>query len=218
VNQAEAIATVIGGFAALGALIWAMLGNPSLLQWFTRWRRKRPLPSRPERRQVVDIGWRELEAAASAFVAKNTTPYDVVVGVQPDGTSLANWLAGKLNTRQGLIDKQYPESKRMPFFVFDSGSHARSSRISVTRFMAPADLVQASRILVVDGVTTFGNALIKAQEAILKEFNGAQVDFYVFAVDQPRLAAVHPEIVPRVSFEKSIDNHAVWLHFPWDPT
>lgn len=139
-----------------------------------------------------------------------------MVGVQPDGVSIANLLAGRLQTRYAAMDKHYPQSKRTAFFVFDPDKHSRSARASVTQFTPPPDIADPKRILVVDGVTTFGNGLLKAEEEILKKYSDAHIDFYVYAIDEARLAASHPELVDRVAFHRSIDNRSTWLHFPWD--
>lgn len=213
----ETLAAVLGGFATFAALIYAMLGSPDLLKFMRREQRHSSLDRRRAERRVAKIDWGQLEAAASAFATKSAVTYDLVVGVQPDGISLANLLAGRLQIRYAAIDKHYPQSKRTSFFVFDPDRYTRSVRASVTQFSPPSDIVNPSRILIVDGVTTFGNALLKAEEEVLKKFSNTRIDFYVFAVDQPRLAACHPEIVDRVAFHVAIDNYSIWLHFPWDP-
>jgi len=207
----------MGGFAAVGTLMWAMVGSPSVLNWWPRKLKQPPSTAPSAKRRVVNVEWGQVEAAASKFAAKNSVSYDLVVGIQPDGVSMANLLAGRLQTRYAAIDKHYLQSKRTAFFVFDPNKHSRSARASVTQFIPPSDIVNPSCILVVDGVTTFGNGLLKAEGEVLKKFNNARIDFYVFAVDQPRLAASHPEIVDRVAFHVSIDNYRTWLHFPWDP-
>lgn len=213
----EALATVIGGLAALVALLWAMLGNPSVPAWLQSRHKRASLTRSSGERRVVKVSWDDVQAAASEFAARISVTYDLVVGVQPDGVSMANILAGRLQSRYVAIDKQYPQSKRTPFFVFEPDKHSRSIRESATHFTPPPDITNPSRILIVDGVTTFGNALAKAEEAVLKIFENTHIDFYVFAADQPRLAAAHPEIVERVAFHSSIDNYEIWLHFPWDP-
>jgi len=215
-NAVVTLAAVIGGFAALGTLVWAMVGNPNMLGWLqNRFRNSPPAPP-PAKRRVVNVSWSQLETAATAFATRISVTYDLVVGVQPDGISLGNLLAGRLQTRYAAMDKHYPKSKRTPFFVFDPDKHSRSLRDSVTQFTSSSDIVNPSRILVVDGVTTFGNGLLKAQEEILARFNNAQIDFYVYAVDQSRLAACHPEIADRVTYHTIVDNYVTWLHFPWD--
>jgi hypothetical protein len=194
-----------------------MVGNPSITAWLRARRKNSSLSQPAAKRRVVNVDWGQVQAAASAFAARNCVTYDLVVGLQPDGVSLANILAGRLQSRYAAIDKQYPQAKRTPFFVFESDGHSRSVRASVTDLTVPRDIVNPSRILVVDGVTTFGNALAKAEKVVLRRFKNAQIDFYVFAIDQPRLAAAHPELVDRVAFHTSIDNYMIWLHFPWDP-
>jgi orotate phosphoribosyltransferase-like protein len=216
VSAIDQIAAVVGGFAALGALMWAMIGNPSILSALRKRLKRASSPAHPPKRRILNIDWGQLDAATAAFATRNCVVYDLVVGVQPDGVTLANVLAGKLHTRYCAMDKHYMQSKRAPFFVFDQEKHSRSVRQSVTQFTPPPGVVTPSRILVVDGVTTFGNGLLKAEEEILKKYSNAQIDFYVYAIDQARLAASHPEITDRVKFHRSIDNHVTWLHFPWD--
>ncbi|MDX8149893.1 phosphoribosyltransferase [Lentzea sp. BCCO 10_0061] len=215
-SNVEVVAAVVGSCGTLGALAWAMLGNPSLPSWLKR-RRLPASPSRkPEKREIIEIKWKEIEVAVSNFVADNANKYDLVVGVHPDGISLANLMASKLSARYAAIEKRYTQATRQPFFVFDKESHARSNRKSITHFSAPPDINVSPRILIVDGVTTFGNALNKAEHAVRKEVKDAQIDFYVFAIDQPRLSASQPEVMKRVTFHRVIDNFAVWLLFPWD--
>lgn len=194
-----------------------MVGNPSILRALRRRLKRSSSPARPPKRRVVNIDWSQLEAAAATFAAGSSVTYDLVVGVQPDGATLAGLLASRLQTRSCVMYKNYLQSKRTSFFVFDQGKHSRSVRASVIQFTPPPDIVDPSHILVVDGVTTFGNGLLKAEEEVLKKFSTARVDFYVYAIDQPRLAASHPEIPDRVKFHRSIDNYVTWLHFPWDP-
>lgn len=210
------VAAVVGSCAGLGALVWAMLGNPSMPAWIRNRRIASSASPRPAKREVIRIRWKDIEDAASKFIAGNNYNYDLVVALQPDGVSLANLLAMRLSTRYAAIEKRYIQAKRTPFFVFDKETHARSTRISTTHFSPPHEMKPLPRILIVDGVTTFGNALIKAEAAVCKELPGAQVEFHVFALDQPRLAASHPEIMERLTFARCIDNFAVWLSFPWD--
>jgi hypothetical protein len=215
VTITEELATILGGFATLGALIWAMVGNPNILN---AWRRRMGNSSSEQRakRHVVNVDWKQLEAAAAAFAAKNSTTYNLVVGMQPDGVLLANLLGSQLQTRCIAMDKHYTQSKRTAFFVFDPDKHSRSVRDSVTQFTPTQDIVDPSCILIVDGVTTFGNGLLKAEEEVLKKFIHARIDFYVYAIDPPRLAASHPELVDRTRYHRAIDNYVTWLHFPWD--
>jgi len=194
-----------------------MLGNPSIPEWLRRRQRKTSRKRSSNKRRVAEVNWDDVQAAASEFAKMNSVTYDLVIGLQPDGVSLANILAGLLQSRYAAIDKQYPQSRRTPFFVFDPEKHSRSVRDSVTHFTPPPDILNPARILVVDGVTTFGNALLKAEKVVMGKFKKTQIDFYVYAIDQPRLAAAHPEIVERVAFHVSIDNYMTWLHFPWDP-
>lgn len=214
----EALATVIGGFAALGTLIWAMVGSPSLLKAVRDKINNSAEPAHPPKRRIMNIEWSQLEAAATAFAAQNSSTYDLVVGIQPDGAMLANLFAARLQVRCVAMDKHYPQVRRTSFFVFDQNKHSRSVRASMTQFTPPADVVNPSRVLIVDGVTTFGNGLLKAEEEVFKQFNDARIDFYVYAVDQPRLAASHPELVERVRYRRSIDNFLTWIHFPWEST
>lgn len=214
----EALATVIGGFAALGTLIWVMVGSPSLVKAVRNRINNSSAPVHPPKRRVLNIEWGQLEAAARTFATENSSTYDLVVGIQPDGAMLANLLAARLQLRCVAMDKYYPQVRRTSFFVFDQNKHSRSVRASMTQFTPPSDIVNPSRVLIVDGVTTFGNGLLKAEEEVFKQFNDARIDFYVYAVDQPRLAASHPELAERVRYSRAIDNFVTWIHFPWEST
>ena len=212
----ETLAVVIGGFAALATLLYTMMGNPNMLDVVRRRLKNSSSPAHPPRRRVVNIEWSHLEAAAAAFAAGNTVPYDLVVGVQPDGVFLANLVANRIRTRCVAMDKHYVQSMPAPFFVFNQDKHSRSLRESQTQFTPPSDIVNPSHILVIDMVTTFGNGLLKAESKILESFSNAIIDFYVYAIDQARLAASHPEIVDRVNYRRTIDNYVEWLRFPWE--
>lgn len=217
--DAGLVAGIVGAVAAVGALVWAMMGNPNLLSKFRGRLTGRPSArSALTSRKIEKVDWRDLERGVTNFLTSNSFTYDLVVGLHPDGVAMANQLAQRLNARFSAIDKRYPGIRRSPFFVFEDTGHARSRRESTTDFQAPVDLSGTCRVLVVDGVTTFGNALIAAEVKILKALPGARIDYFVYGVDEPRLNAQHPEIATRLSKELSIDNHTTWLHFPWDAT
>jgi hypoxanthine phosphoribosyltransferase len=216
-SNVEVVAAVVGSCGTIGALAWAMLGNPSVVAWMRKRRIPISFPKKAAKRDIAEVKWKDIENAADRFTLGNSVAYDLVIGLCPDGVSLANLLASRLSARYAAIDKRYQQSNRIPFFVFDKDGHARSKRSSSTHFLSPPDVESGSRVLLVDGVTTFGNALCKAEEVVLKEIPEAQIYFYVFALDQARLSASHPEIVSRLSCFRCIDNFSVWLRFPWDP-
>ena len=61
VSNVEVVAAVVGSCGTLGALAWAMLGNPSLPSWLKR-RRLPASPSRKsEKREIIEIKWKEIE-------------------------------------------------------------------------------------------------------------------------------------------------------------
>ena len=106
---------------------------------------------------------------------------------------------------------------RKPFLVFNDPGHTRSKRESTVESNPPSGLPEHPRILVVDGVTTFGNAPIQAERAIESQLpHCAGIDFYVYAVDLARLSSAHPELIARTRFHADIENQRVWLRFPWD--
>lgn len=214
------IFTVCGSVAAIGALAWAVIGNPSLPAWLRSRQGSRRLPTKPKnpKPKLVDVGLHQIQSAASEFVRQNVATYDVVVSVDPDGMVLGSLIAPRLRAKRLVLNKQYTESIRAPYFVFDGESHARSIRPSTTELSTPTQIVQPQRVLIVDGVTTFGNGLIKAEQAVQDRFPDARVDFYVYAIDEPRIAAAHGELLNRLRFHVRIDNRQTWLHFPWDVT
>jgi hypothetical protein len=214
--DAATIATLIGAAAAVGALVWAMIGNPDLRKRFRNRVFRSGREDRPAQRKLVRIEWKHLDDAIDRFLHENNTRYDLVVGLHPDGVSIANRLAAGLNARFASIEKVYPGMRRSPFFVFEDSSQARSQRESTSEFYAPSELPNEARILVVDGVTTFGNALALAGRRIAEALPQATVDYYVYAADEARLHASQSSLARRVRFEISIDNYRTWLQFPWD--
>jgi adenine/guanine phosphoribosyltransferase-like PRPP-binding protein len=220
--SAVEITAIVGSVAAVATLIWAMLGNPNLAVKIRESRLHKSLPSSESKlppkaeRSVVQIPWNELETAARAFAATDPAKYDLVIGIHPDGVALANIFAVQLGTRFGTIEKTYKNSQRTPFFVFDNGTHSRSRRVSKSQLIAPTMSPKPKRVLLVDGVTTFGNALFASEQLLLTKFPGSTVDKYVFAVDQARLAAANPELFKQVRYGRAIDNYRTWLEFPWE--
>jgi adenine/guanine phosphoribosyltransferase-like PRPP-binding protein len=184
------VGTIAGAAAAVGALAWAMVGNPNLLEVI----RDRPSiggQARGKKREIILVSSKHLEAAVSRFVTANNVAYDLVVGLHPDGVSIASSLARKIDARFCAVEKIYPGMRRSPFFVFQDSSQSRSHRESTFEFLAPTGVPADAKVLIVDGVTTFGNALSRAREQVLTALPSARVDFYVYAVDEARLHAAN---------------------------
>lgn len=212
----EGIVGIAGGLAAIVAVIWAMFGNPNVLDWRSKHRvPKNARPVQAAKRKSQTISWRQITSAAEHFAKHVPVKYDLVLGIQPDGIPIANLIAAHLEVGTVPLDKQYTDAKRSPFYIFEPGTQVRSVRPSSTHMATPVVGMGARRVLIVDAVTTFGNTLISAEEAVKEQLPDVVVDFYVFAIDEVRLATAHPELLPRTTHSIAIDNGAVWLIFPW---
>lgn len=195
------------------ALLWAMLGNPNLLNF----RKTKKKINKSANREVVDVSRDELEnAVAELLKANKLFECDLVIGIQPSGTLLAEMVARKIQKPLGHLIRQYKDTDTKPFYIFNSALPTRSKRIS-DRLMAIPDLTDPPRhALIVDAVTTFGNSLAATEQKLLEEYPNCKTSFFVYAVDETRLSAAEPEVFERLWSFKKINNYLVWLRFPWE--
>jgi hypoxanthine phosphoribosyltransferase len=212
----ELTVAIVGATAAAAAFVWMVLGNPSIPALVSR-ARKRPRGAIGSGHGAIPVEWETIEAAVRQFVADQRTVYDLIVGVQPDGVMMATLIAQQLGVRQAMIEKRYEGRGRKPFFVFHGDSSIRSERKSASSLQSPVRFKPES-ILLVDGVATFGNSLVRGATLLKTRYPSSDLEYFVYAVDEARLSASHPELLSRLKFGLSIDNRKVWLVFPWDQT
>jgi adenine/guanine phosphoribosyltransferase-like PRPP-binding protein len=221
----EKLFVIVGVAITALTLLWALFGNPSILALVKRligsnkpkYDLRMPKFGDASTRKVVSVKSKELDEAVDSFAAtvKNV---DLIIGIQPSGTQLAHRLAQKLSTELGHVHKKYVNVETTPFFVFSEKSLKRSLRHSIVELNLPTLKQEPRSIIVVDAVTTFGNALQKGAVLLRKRFPRSDIKFYVYASDSTRLAAANAGIFERTTCSVNIDNFEVWLKFPWEVT
>ncbi len=102
------VAGIVSAAAAVVAVVWAMIGNPDLRNVFGGWAQKRRLSVKKVERRVVRVDGHSIDAAAKTFLGANTIKYDLVVGLHPDGVSIASTIARRTDSRFATIEKVYP--------------------------------------------------------------------------------------------------------------
>jgi hypoxanthine phosphoribosyltransferase len=166
---------------------------------------------------VTGVSWDEVRAAVDEFTGGSTVRYDLIVGIARGGLPIAVAVAERFQDALfSVMLKRYVDTRDVPFFVFEEDSHRRSRRTKQVEIALPFDDASIRSILVIDDVTTFGNSLEAAEFLLRSKFPSAQIDFYVYAADLPRLSASRPDIAGRIAFSRTIDNKRQWLKFPWE--
>lgn len=170
--------------------------------------------------RIVDIQWADVLAGLDRF-AGQPRDVDLVIGVARGGLPLAIAMAMRLERSEfGVYLKRYTDDDAdRPFAVFDMPSRTRRGRQKVEDGLVLPGLLHRREVnvLVVDDVTTFGNTLESATDAVIKRLGVlAHIEYYVHAVDLNRLSTSKQHIFVNLHYAVEIDNRKMWLRFPWE--
>lgn len=156
------------------------------------------------------LSWQDFEDACSHLASQlsSSGPFDLVVGIARGGMPVAVRLSHKLNCREfGMIMVGRTAS--------EAGFDIQDETVA-TPFQATAS--RASRVLIIDDVTSSGTTLGHVADRVRDRFGvGTECKFAVIYADVSAIrSAGNQHILDRMAFHRDIDNSAVWVDFPWE--
>lgn len=164
--------------------------------------------------RIRTISWQEIASSVKELL-KNWEEPDAIIGVSRGGVPISISLSyGAPSIPIGFVYRVAARGDRKAFYIFSDDRAERQARNERELKLSeiPGEL---RKILVVDDVATHGGTLSVARQLISKAYPEADLRFYCFAIDPVRLRATSPSIADRASSHLEIDNHEVWLRFPW---
>jgi len=163
---------------------------------------------------LMKIEWSDVEVWLRKLAGRQR--FDTIVGVSRAGLPLAVALSSlRPDTSLAILSRRGPRGEKPPRYDFEKDRAARVNELRRTMEMTslPND---ASEVLIVDDVVTFGDTLHVAAEKARNLLPRAHISFACYAADVSRLGVARPEILEHLSHEVSIDNSQTWVSFPWN--
>lgn len=163
---------------------------------------------------IMKIGWPTVEDWLRNLAEQHR--FDAIVGVSRSGLPLAVALSSlRPESSLAILSRRGPRGEKPPYYNFGTNREARAEalRSSFELTSLPDD---ASEVLIVDDVATYGDTLHVAAQKVRAQLPAVRISFACFAADEARLGGARPEILDQLSHEIAIDNSQVWVSFPWN--
>jgi hypoxanthine phosphoribosyltransferase len=164
--------------------------------------------------EILKVGWGEVEAWLRKLAGERE--FDTIVGVTRCGLPIAAALSALVpHASVAVLSRRGPRGAKAPCYDFAADRHERLDALRRT-FELTSLPEDASRVLIVDDVATYGDTLHVADQKVRARLPDARINFACFAADEGRLRAARPEILERLHYQIAIDNSRVWVSFPWN--